>query len=128
MGKNFIYTACALALLFFVSCSEDSLETIIDNTNKTEMSYKYSNTISLDEARVELEKLLCDVYQSQSSRSIESSINEKVIANAFTIRDEVFSTRSYDIKSLIIHVFNFEDKEGFALMSGNADIPIFRYA
>lgn len=128
MGKNFIYTACALALLFFVSCSEDSLETIIDNTNKTEMSYKYSNTISLDEARVELEKLLCDVYQSQSSRSIESSINKKVIANAFTIRDEVFSTRSCDIKSPIIHVFNFEDKEGFALMSGNADIPIFRYA
>lgn len=33
MGKNFIYTACALALLFFVSCSEDSIETIIDNTD-----------------------------------------------------------------------------------------------
>lgn len=40
MVKRITYFVCAFALLLFVSCSEDSLETVVDNMNKNEISYK----------------------------------------------------------------------------------------
>lgn len=81
------------------------------------------STVSLEDARNELEKLLEDVYQSQSSRSMETDKSKKVIANAFTIKDEISLTRSSDTESPVIHIFNFENEEGFAIMSGNVGVP-----
>ncbi len=43
MVKQITYAVYAFALLVFASCSEDSLEAVVGNTNKTEISYKVTS-------------------------------------------------------------------------------------
>ena len=76
MVKRFIYTACALALLFFVSCSEDSIETIIYNTNNTEISYK----ITPEEARNIVQGFVDEMETNQRTRNLFKE-QRKEIAN-----------------------------------------------
>lgn len=115
MKLHKLWSLLFVVITVMASCTQND-DFIVETNDPIDCA---NTVVSLEDARIELEKLLSDVYQSQSSRSIN---NKKVIANAFTIRNEV-SSRSSDTKSPIIHVFNFEDKEGFAIMSGNVELP-----
>lgn len=105
-----------LFLMVMTSCLEE--ENLIV---KMETPKESSSIVAIEDARIELEKLLDDIYGTQSTRM--SGSGRKIIANAFTIKDAVNSTRSADIDSLSIHIFNFENKDGFAIMSGNSELP-----
>ena len=118
MKSNKLWRILFLLLTVMSSCGQEEYLTI-----ETKDSKDYPNIVSLEDARIELEKLLCDVYQSQSSKSMQVGMSKKNIANAFTIKNETSFTRSSYAESPIIHVFNFEDKEGFAIMSGNVGLP-----
>lgn len=115
MKLNKLWSLLFVVIAAMTSCTQND-DFIVETNDPIDCT---NTVVSLEDARIELEKLLSDVYQSQLSRSIN---NKKVIANAFTIRNEV-SSRSSDTKSPIIHVFNFEDKEEFAIMSGNVELP-----
>ena len=79
---------------------------------------KCATTRSIDDARKELEKLLEDVYGYQTTKGS----NSKRIKNAFTLNGGRTS-RSGDGGQLQVHVFNFENQEGFALMAANEEMP-----
>lgn len=109
-----------LLSLYVTSCKQQ--ESLIPET------VNFGNvcdTVSLEENRVELEKLLSDIYLSQFSRSDAPIVNKKIIAKAFAVKSKKCVTRSSDTTyvSPIIHIFNFENKEGFAIMSGNIGLP-----
>ena len=55
------------------SCGQEEYLTI-----ETKDSKDYPNIVSLEDARIELEKLLCDVYQSQSSKSMQVGMSKKI--------------------------------------------------
>lgn len=106
-------------IVLMTSCENDE-NIIVDSGN----SDTISNIVSLEEARAELEQLLNDTYGWASTTSTRStSSGRKVIANAFTIREDLQLTRSSGIESPIIHIFNFENQGGFAIMSGNREMP-----
>lgn len=126
MVKKFIYAACALALLFFVSCSEDSLETITDNTNKTEISYK----VTPEEARNIVQEFVDEMETNLQTRN---SVKEqrKEIANIDVLRSNFIKTRAeennipIDLDTLI-YVVNFSNNNGFVLVAADKRTePIF---
>lgn len=116
MEKHIFWGLINLFLLtFFVSCGNDScIESIAENKKAS------SNIVSLEEAKEELEQLLDDTYNSSATRGV--GMSKKIIANAFTINDNSSVTRSSE-ETPIIHIFNFTNKEGFAIMAGNREMP-----
>lgn len=116
MKKKQLGFLLLIFLAFFTSCSNDGNFEFDAKANKTK-----SDMLSLSEARVELEKLLDDVYGQTSTRTFNPK--KKVIVKAFTINNQKHSTRTETTKESIIHVFNFANKGGFALMSGNREMP-----
>lgn len=117
MEKHIFWRLINLFLLtFLVSCGNDStIESIPENPKAS------SNIVSLEEAKIELEQLLDDTYNSYATRNV--GMGKKIISNAFTINDKSLVTRSQEEETPIIHVFNFANKEGFAIMSGNREMP-----
>ena len=117
MKKTFAFWGLFIVIIMsLISCSQDK-DIIIteDNIERT------SPTISLAEAEADLNKLLDDIYNMQSTRT--SNSKRKVISNAFTIENVSTNTRADGTTPITVHVFNFEDQEGFALMAGNSELP-----
>lgn len=105
-----------VTIMSLISCSQENELRIAENSID-----RTSKIISLAEAEADLNKLLDDIYDIQSTRV--SCSRKKVIANAFTIEEGSCDTRSGEITPIIVHVFNFENQEGFALMAGNRELP-----
>lgn len=103
----------ATSLLLLSSCAQNEHILHIEDE-----PVKYATTRSIDDARKELEKLLEDVYGYQTTKGS----NSKRIKNAFTLNGGRTS-RSGDGGQLQVHVFNFENQEGFALMAANEEMP-----
>lgn len=80
-----------------------------------------STVISLADAQNELLALINDI--DKSNISISRSIGPRRIRDAYSIEIGAISTRSSEEDSIQIHVFNFENNEGFALMAGDTRIP-----
>ena len=79
--------------------------------------------ISLEEARKDLESILADF--SSLSKSGKGGFASKKIADGFTLKSERPSiSKSTGVSDTTeIHVFNFEDNGGFAIMSATEDMP-----
>lgn len=104
MKKLKLSSLLFVVLITLISCSQDEILTIADRDMND-----YANTVSIEEARIELDRLLDDIYVKQSTKS--DGCRRKVISNSFTIKDCI-SVRSDETDSLIIHVFNFENHGG----------------
>lgn len=114
------------SFIIFVSCSEDSLETITDNTNKTEISYK----VTPEEARNIVQEFVDEMETNLQTRN---SVKEqrKEIANIDVLRSNFIKTRAeennipIDLDTLI-YVVNFSNNNGFVLVAADKRTePIF---
>lgn len=88
MEKHIFWRLINLFLLtFLVSCGNDStIESIPENPKAS------SNIVSLEEAKIELEQLLDDTYNSYATRNV--GMGKKIISNAFTINDKSLVRRN----------------------------------
>lgn len=106
-----------LISFLLVSCSNDlelrELSSSEDNSN--------SYVISIDEAKSDLESLLNDL-DGVNSRSFGNSKHRK-IKSSYSISINSQISRAEESDSAIMHVFNFEDNEGYAIMSGDSRLP-----
>ena len=116
-------------MLLFSACSKEELTPPSMQPQSTfdvrcsEEEPEYDSHISLDEARQDLETLLADF--ASLSKSGNGGFSSRKIADGFTLK----STRPSLSKSIgvadtaKIHVFNFEDNGGFAIMSATREMP-----
>ena len=117
MKKKFIMFFSVAMLLLATACSNQyDPEQQISNTSDIK------SDISLEDARQELEALLDDVYGKQSTRADEHG--GKTIISASTFKEgRPGNTRSASHDSLTYHVFNFANNGGYAIMSGDSEMP-----
>lgn len=114
---KFITLTCMLFCM--VSCANDDLLTPNDET-QSDSSMTNPHEVTVEEARAKLLSLLTDLdgFGSRSSgrhlRNIESS---------FTASLSRQMSRSDDTLSIDIHIFNFANDEGYAMMSGDDRLP-----
>lgn len=100
-----------------VSCTNDiELGDLSSNEDKSN-----SYAISLNEAKSDLESLLYDL-DGVYSRSFGDSKHRK-IKSSYSILLNSQISRAEESDSTIIHVFNFENNEGYAIMSGDSRLP-----
>lgn len=117
-----------LLVVIVAACNEEEVVTpnIEGNLHECDSSIETnkivsSNYVSIKEAREDLESLLKDL--SSLSKS-SGSFSTKRIANAYTLKSAKTSISKSSIEdSTAIHVFNFEDDGGFAIMSATRDMP-----
>lgn len=109
-------SGCML-LIAMAACQSNS-----DVDLKVDIKEPQTHYVSLQDARGDLEGLLNDLYGQDGTRTSDS---RKSIQNAYTIKigDNRNATRSEQTDSLMIHVFNFENEGGFALMSADDRMP-----
>lgn len=117
MKKKFIMFFSVAMLLLATACSNQyEPEQPISNTSDIK------SDISLEDARQELETLLDDVYGKQSTRANEHG--GKTIISASTFKEgRPTNTRSASHDSLTYHIFNFANNGGYAIMSGDSEMP-----
>jgi len=111
MNKK-LYLLGLLITFFTISCSnqEDAPDIPQPTTEQT------STTITLEQARADLLSLLNDINMADSRVS-----SVKVISEAYSIN--VGTTSRSDSTNALIHVFNFANDEGYAIMSGDNRFP-----
>lgn len=115
-------------LAFVIACDDKDLtsasEIQKDNLESSLLSDTvYSNVVTIEEAKKELEAFLSD-----NSQSISKSANEfrsKRIADGFVMNfgKKTLSKSSADSSDAKVYVFNFEDDGGFAIMSSTRETP-----
>lgn len=99
--------------LLAASCSTDSSPNYMGKNHKT------TTKITLDEAQADLQSLLVSV-DAENSRSYA---RVRKISDARTVKAATVKSRSGDEMDVDIHVFNFEDEQGFAIMSADERYP-----
>lgn len=114
--KSIRLLGCML-LIIMAACQSNS-----DVDLKIDIKEPQTHYVSLQDAQGDLEGLLNDLYGKEGTRTGDS---RKSIQNAYTIKigDNRNPTRSEQTDSLMIHVFNFENEGGFALMSADDRMP-----
>lgn len=117
--KRAFYTISVLLLLF--SCSENELESAIDNdTSKNEIS----NKVTPEEAQNAVLDFL-DAMNNESQTRGSDCIQYKKIANVKALRRSTIQTRSGEEESIpasldtLMYVVNFSDDNGFALVAAD---------
>ena len=118
------------AMILFAACSKEDLTPppLIEEQDVQEATTVVENAaddgyITLEEARKDLESILADF--TTLSKSGNGGFPARKIADGFTLK----STRPSLSKSTgvadtaKIHVFNFEDNSGFAIMSATTEMP-----
>lgn len=103
-----------LALIVFTSCTNEDGILVSENQDVPE---EEKNEVSIWEAQADLESLLLDI-DAQSSRS-----QSRNIKNSFSLPVKNRLSRSGDSVSSLVHIFNFEDNQGYAIMSGDKRVP-----
>ena len=90
---------------------------------------KISKYISIEDARKELEQILSDVYGNNLNQySVDNSMaDSSIIESSYTIYDEsnngIGLTRSDTTQTQLLHVFNFKNNGGYAIMGASEDQP-----
>ena len=79
-----------------------------------------STVISLEEAERELISILNELY-NPLTRGGEGQIRR--IGNAYSRPIGNKATRSSEDEEILIHIINFEDEQGFAIMAGDIRLP-----
>lgn len=105
-----LFTICIAG--FLASCSNELPNNFSDNEQTTEQS----NVITIEEAQAHLETMLADI-QAAATRSGQA-LKPRKIASSYSTGSPI-TTRVIDHIEPYVHVFNFEDNEGFAIMSGD---------
>lgn len=119
MKKSFL-SACfvILASVMLSSCSNDEDGIRLPSEDAQAVS---SSRISIDEARADLESLLDDLERNDS-RGL-GTYSHRRIKSSYAVTLSSPASRSEDADSSVIYVFNFEDEEGYAIMSGDERLP-----
>lgn len=78
------------------------------------------NEVSLIEAQMDLKSILRKIDKSNTRMEMNKA---REIKNSFTVRANEYGTRSDNSSEYKIHIFNFEDNNGFAIMSGDRRVP-----
>lgn len=122
----------AVVVISFISSCSDTEMGETSEHGMPVLKKTVSYDVTIDEAREELEGILSYVDE-RFTRS--SEIIPRSICSSFTIKTDlkngnvdtglnrVSSEKKDDSELFPIHVFNFSDEKGFALMSGDARVP-----
>lgn len=116
MKKNFFLWILAAIGSIITSCNSD--EVALQQQEKDNNPIKTS--ISLSEAREDLESLLSDLNRAETRSGSETP---RIIAEGYTTTLGTGRTRSTGHESIPVHIFNFENGEGYAVMSGDINYP-----
>jgi hypothetical protein len=122
MERTFISGLMAMTLLF-ASCAKETVSTPVNEPEPNEQS---TYVVSYDEAVQTLQSVLDEI----DSPATRGSAGTRKIANHYTVGQPIGSsvTRSVDgeLPDPYVHIFNFEDGEGYALISGDKrTAPVF---
>lgn len=112
MKKNLLF------LLIFTLCACTQNEDIITDNVSNNIPIEESNNpyyVTIDEAQDKLEDILANLNNNPSTRSISHTISS--ITNRFTTGNKSRVNENGDDVS--VHVFNFGDNDGFAIMSAD---------
>jgi len=119
MKKIILYSSIISLLTLSLSSCANDIE-IVDTSSKDSTQHIITK-ISIEEAKSDLESLLndVDVFSSrgndiQSFRKIKSSYSVPIYSSC---------SRAEETDTTVIHVFNFENNEGYAIMSGDNRLP-----
>ena len=116
--------------MLFEACSKEELHSPIMSEEQTihEITADCENTmydgyISLEDARKDLESILADF--STISKCSKGEFSSRKIADCFTLKSvhPSLSKSAGTSDTTRIHIFNFEDNGGFAIMSATQDMP-----
>lgn len=100
--------------MIHLSCTKDDFG---DNLlNESEPNSEFLHTITIDAAEAQLVEILSDM-EGIATRSGEASKSRKIASRYST--GSPIATRADENFEPYVHVFNFEDNEGFAIMSGD---------
>lgn len=107
-------------LSLLCACSQEDLS-VPDFDNQSSDAGKETTEITLEEARAELISLLADIDR-QTTRS--GGFGHRIISNSYVAHFGATVTRSDSVDGeLPFYVFNFENEEGFAIMSSDNRLP-----
>lgn len=114
------------AAMFFAACTDKEEYLVPQNQVQDEQIVNeviQSNVITLEEARKNLENFLKD-FSSLSKRGGDGFSSRK-ISDGFTLKSDKrsISKSTEETPEAKIHVFNFENNGGFAIMSATRDMP-----
>ena len=116
--KKFQKFGLAVLTLILGACVNDAP---IENNNADDGNTPPVQTtkISMDQAQAELMQILKDVDQATTRAG-----GTRQISNSYTwALDTENATRSSDEETPCVYVFNFDDEQGFAIMSGDTRVP-----
>lgn len=111
----------SFAILSSIALSSCNNEEDIINVPVDESPTVSTTRISMDEARADLESLLDDLDRA-NSRGLETHSRRR-IKSSYSRPIATPGSRSEETDSAVIYVFNFEDEEGYAIMSGDTTLP-----
>lgn len=115
--QSIIATALVAMLAFSVSCTDDTFENTPNDQELGIIEFQ-TREVSIEEAQRDLESLLNDLYKGGLSKS---NSHKRVIGEKFTIEPHKGLSKSAGGIDIPLHVFNFENEEGFAIMSGDRE-------
>lgn len=107
-----------LLIVSLSSCVSDV--EIVDRSAKDDTEH-IRTAVSMEEARLDLESLLNDIDASYS-RGNDVHLHRK-IKSSYSVPIYSSSSRAEEADMTLIHVFNFENNEGYAIMSGDKRLP-----
>lgn len=123
MKHLFRFSLILIAALLAVSCSSDNELLLAESQQQTRSNEPQTYEISRESARAELLKLLQDI-DGIDTRSMSFS-GLRTICSEFTVSLNETKTRSNDSNYFErpVHIFNFDDNRGYAVMSGDKRLP-----
>ncbi|MDR0891123.1 MAG: C10 family peptidase [Mediterranea sp.] len=122
-----VYTSVVwllINILFLSSCSNEAI--LVPEAPKIANTNQY--TVSYSEALQTLQKTLAEM--EKSTEGTRAPYKEKKIVSHYTLGQPTGTTLTRsangEVGSPYVHIFNFEDNEGFAILSGDKrTAPIF---
>lgn len=121
MKNNILISLVTVSVAFFTACNQAENEIILPvEPEITETENPFAVTI--DEAEQTLMEILAK-EQQQTTRS-DGTTHERRIKSRYTTGGNRTVTRSADGEEIVeehpvVHIFNFENNEGFAVMGGD---------
>lgn len=112
---------CLIILTGLVSCNDAVDLNNQDLRDRDETGVQVSSTVSLQEARKNLEEILKDIdRQSETRGTIPRHINASFTVS---LNGSGSGVRSSERPQLHVHVFNFDNENGFAMMAADRNMP-----
>ncbi|MBD5189710.1 MAG: hypothetical protein HDS95_05465 [Bacteroidales bacterium] len=112
MKQRLVFFIVMVAMIVSLASCNSEMELVVRTDNP-------GTFVGREEARADLENLL-DAVDKHSSRATGSG--RRRISNEYTLSKSML-TRSGNNDSISLYVFNFENEQGYALMSGDNRLP-----